>query len=324
MSFDAEVWHRMPANIRPHLLTRRGLAAAAGAAVPGIAAPWRVAAGAPPAAVPKLARAHAALAALEAAHGGRLGVVARDTASGRGIAYRAGERFAMCSTHKVLTAAAILAMVDRGDLALGRRVPYRRADLLTYAPITRQHADAGWMTVDALCAAAIAWSDNTAENLLLGLIGGPAGWTRYARSIGDGTSRLDRTEPALNDAVPGDPRDTTTPAAMARNLEVVLLRGALSRGSRARLRGWMVGSRITGTLLRAGVPNDWLVGDKSGSGEHGSRNDIGMMVPPRAAPILASVYFTGSPSPLPSRDRVIADVGRIIAATLAGAPGRPQ
>jgi beta-lactamase class A len=259
------------------------------------------------------ARAQDALAALESRNGGRLGVVVLDTGSQRGLGYRAEERFAMCSTHKFLTAAAILTMVDQGRMELGRRVPYGPADLLEYAPVTRKNVGDGFMTVDALCAAALQWSDNTAANLLLGLIGGPPGWTRYARSIGDGTSRLDRTEPALNSAIPGDPRDTTTPSAMARDLKSVLVGNVLSDVSRKRLRDWMLGSKITDHLLRAGLPNGWQVGDKSGSGERGTRNDIGIILPADSAPMLVAVFYTGSTEPSASRDKVIADVGRIIA-----------
>ncbi len=282
--------------------TRRSLVAAVGAAL------------ALPAQAQPSANAWArhALAALEAQHGGRLGVVSVDTGSGRSIRYRAAERFAMCSTHKFLTTAAALALVDQGGLALDRRVPYGRADLLEYAPVTRKNVDAGFMTVDALCAAAIEWSDNTAANLLLGLVGGPAGWTRYARAIGDTVSRLDRTELALNAAVPGDPRDTTTPAAMACNLQAVLRGQALSDASRSRLQAMMLGSKVTADLLQAGLPNGWRVGDKSGSGGHGTRNDVGIILPPEAAPILAAVYYTGTTEPISVTDHVIAEVGRII------------
>lgn len=259
--------------------------------------------------------ARGALMALEAKHGGRLGVVVLDTGSGRRISYRAEERFAMCSTHKFLTAAAVLTLVDRGQMKLDRRVPYNRAYLLEYAPITRKNVDSGFMTVDALCAAAVEWSDNTAENMLLGLIGGPAGWTRYARSIGDTTSRLDRIEPVLNTAIPSDPRDTTTPDAMVQDLDAVLLGKALSDVSRARLENWMFESKITSNLLHAGLPKDWRIGDKSGSGQHSTRSDIGIILPPKAAPILATVYYTESAAPLSSREHVIAETGRIIAAT---------
>jgi beta-lactamase class A len=262
------------------------------------------------------ARLHNALAALEARHGGKLGVVALETGSGRRIGYRAEERFAMCSTHKFLTAAAILTMVDQGQMKLDRRVPYTRADLLEYAPVARRNIDAGSMTVDALCAAAIEWSDNTAANLLVGLIGGPLGWTRYARSIGDATSRLDRIEPAMSSAIPGDPRDTTTPDAMVHDLDLVLVGKALGDASRTRLENWMLDSKITGNLLRAGLPNGWRVGDKSGAGEHGTRNDIGIIVPPGAAPIVAAVYYTESVEPRSSHEQVIAEVGRIIAQSL--------
>lgn len=271
-----------------------------------------------PATAPNSSSAHAraALATLEARKGGRLGVVALDTGSGRRIDYRAAERFSMCSTHKLLTTAAILTMVDRGHIKLDRRVPYGRADLLEYAPITRKNADAGFMTVEALCEAAIEWSDNTANDLLLGLIGGPPGWTSYVRSIGDSASRLNRTEPNLNTAIPGDPRDTTTPDAMVRDLNVVLLGKALSDASRARLENWLLESKIDSNLLQAGLPHSWRVGDKSGSGERGTRNDIGIIFPPNAAPILAAIYYTESTEPPSSREKVIVEAGTIIAQSL--------
>jgi beta-lactamase class A len=156
----------------------------------------------------------------------------------------------------------------------------------------------------------------TTPNLLLGLIGGPPGWTRYARSIGDATSRLDRIEPALSTALSGDPRDTTTPDAMVRNLDLLLVGQGLSDASRTRLENWMFDSRITANLLHAGVPDGWKVGDKSGSGDHGTRNDIGIIVPPGAAPILAAVYYTGSVEPPAAREQVVAEAGRIIAQSL--------
>jgi beta-lactamase class A len=257
------------------------------------------------------------LAALEGAHGGRLGVVVYDSGSGRRLGFRADERFAMCSTYKFLIGAAILELVDRGQLSLDQPVAYGRADLQSYAPITKQHVDAGNMTVEALAAATVEWSDNTASNLLLRLLGGPAGWTRYARSLGDTASRLDRNEPELNTAIPGDPRDTTTPAAMVRNLDVVLLGKALSDGSRGRLESWLFDNTITNTLLRAGVPAGWPVGDRSGAGDNGTRNDVGIVKRPGAAPLLVAAYYTQAAGDMAARERVIADVGRIIGRTFA-------
>lgn len=253
---------------------------------------------------------------LEMKSGGRLGVAAMDTGSGRWIGYRSGERFAMCSTHKFLTAAGILFLVDQGRLTLDQRVFYGRAELLDYAPVASKNVDAGYMTVDALCAATVDLSDNTANNLLLGLLGGPEGWTRYARLIGDATSQLDRIEPSLNTAIPGDPRDTTTPDTMVSNLGVVLLTDALSGKSRTRLERWMAGNTVTASLLRAGLPAGWRVSDKSGAGQNGTRNDIGVIRPPGAAPILAAVYCTEAALPPASRDSLIADAGRIIAQAL--------
>jgi beta-lactamase class A len=257
------------------------------------------------------------LAALEAQRGGRLGVSVLDTGTQQRLDYRANERFAMCSTHKVLTVAAILQQVDRGEMSLDRKVTFGHGDLLAYAPVAKQHVDAGVMTVEALAAATTAWSDNTADNLLLALMGGPAGWTRYARSLGDSVSRLDRIEPGLNSAIAGDPRDTTSPAAMVGDLGAVLLGKALSEASRARLESWMFDSPVTGTLLRAGLPEGWRVADKSGAGENGTRNDIGMITRPGAAPLLAAVYYTQAPGDMAAHDRVIADAGRIIAGAFA-------
>ena len=264
------------------------------------------------------AATEAALTALEAAHGGRLGVAAFDADSGRRLGYRAAETFPMCSTHKFLSAAAVLALVDRGERHLDQPVPYSAADLLSYAPITRAHVADGSMTLGALCAAALQWSDNTAANLLLTQIGGPAGWTRYARSVGDTVSRLDRTEPTLNTAIPGDLRDTTTPNAMLGDLRAVLIGDALSEASRQTLEAWMLGGTITGPLLKAGVPKDWRVADKSGSGDHGTRNDIGILLRPHAPPILAAVYYTNSPAPTADQNAVIAAVARIIATRFGG------
>lgn len=255
----------------------------------------------------------AELAALEAKNGGRLGVLALDTASGHRLGYHADERFAMCSTHKFITVAAILKMVDRGTIKLSEQIHYNQADILSYAPITSQHLKAGFMTVGALCQAAIEWSDNTAANLLLALVGGPSGWTHFVRSIGDNVSRLDRNEPTLNTAIPGDPRDTTTPTAMARDLDTILLGHVLSSSSRRLLTDWMLDNQITNNLLRAGVPKGWRVADKSGSGDHGTRNDIGLILPPSPRPpIIACVYYTDSPQPAPLRDALIAKTGQII------------
>ncbi|HEX3363482.1 class A beta-lactamase, partial [Phenylobacterium sp.] len=167
------------------------------------------------------------LAAIETRVGGRLGVFALDVRTGAKLGHRADERFPMCSTFKAMAVAAALANVESGDERLDRFVRYGEADLLGNAPITKAHVKKGGMAFGDLCAAAITVSDNTAANLILASIGGPAGWTRFVRRIGDKTSRLDRTEMSLNTAIPGDPRDTTTPAAMAADLRAVLLGGML-------------------------------------------------------------------------------------------------
>ncbi|MGB8475236.1 MAG: class A beta-lactamase, partial [Candidatus Acidiferrum sp.] len=234
------------------------------------------------------------LAAIEKSLGGRLGVAVLDTGSGRRFEHRANERFPMCSTFKFLAVAAVLHRVDEKQDQLTRFIPYTRADLLEYAPVTTQHVNEGGMTLSGLCAAALELSDNTAANLLLKTIGGPEGLTRYVRALGDQKTRLDRIEPDLNSAIPGDERDTTTPTAMLANLQTLLLGDALSPASRTQLESWLGANRTGAEMLRAGVPRDWRVGDKTGRGGHGATNDIAILRPPGKGPILVAVYSVDS------------------------------
>jgi beta-lactamase class A len=262
----------------------------------------------------KLAEASERLTSLEAKNGGRLGVVALDTGSDATLSHRADERFAMCSTFKFLLAAAVLERVDRGEENLRRQVMFAQADLEEYAPVTRARIANG-MTVSEFCAAMIEWSDNTAANLLLKTIGGPEALTRYMRALGDSETRLDRTEPTLNTAIPGDVRDTTTPRMMVQDMRSLLVGARLSYASRTLLETWLVDCKTGDTRLRAGVPGTWRAGDKTGTGDNATANDIAIFWPPDRAPILAAVYYTGSPASAEARNAVHVEVGRIITET---------
>ncbi|HET6806522.1 MAG TPA: class A beta-lactamase [Frateuria sp.] len=258
--------------------------------------------------------AAARLAGLERQHGGRLGVAILDCGDGRRVGHRADERFLLCSTFKVLAVAAVLAGVDRGDERLQRRIRFGTEGLLDYAPVTRLHTGAPGMTVEALCAAALTVSDNTAANLLLAALGGPQAVTAFVRGLGDSATRLDRTEPELNVTRPGDRRDTTTPDAMLDTLRHLLLGKALSDSSRARLLGWMRGC-LTGTdKLRAGLPAGWSAGDKTGSGAQGESNDVAILFPPRRPPLLVTAYYVAPAADAHRRSAVLAEVGSIAAA----------
>lgn len=243
---------------------------------------------------------------------GRLGVSVLDMHTGRRIAYRGDERFPMCSTFKLLMVARVLQRIDRGEEKLSRWITYRKADLLEYAPVTREHVGEGGMKLEGLAAATIEWSDNTAANLLLDTIGGPRGYTNFARSLDDTVTRLDRNEPALNTSIPGDPRDTTSPDAMADDLKRVLLGNVLSEESRKRLTGWMIACKTADRRIRAGLPKSWKSGDKTGTGRNGSTNDIAIIWPPGRKPVLMTVYYTQSKADTPAREAVIADVARIV------------
>jgi beta-lactamase class A len=263
----------------------------------------------------RLALANKRLADMEAREGGRLGVFVRDTGAGATIEHRADERFPMCSTFKLLAAAAALKRVDQGAERLDRKIAYGPSDLLEYAPVAKAHVAEGGMTVADLCAAAIDWSDNTAGNLILESIGGPSGFTEFARSLGDPVTRLDRNEPTLNESLPGDPRDTTSPRAMAGAMQKVLAGDALSGASRSQLQTWLIGDKVGDKRLRAGLPPSWRIGDKTGTGDRGSTNAVAIIWPPGRAPLIATVYYTGSSASVDARNAVHKEIGALIAET---------
>jgi beta-lactamase class A len=257
------------------------------------------------------------IARIETESGGRLGVAALDTLTDAGFGHRADERFPMCSTFKLLAAAAILARVDAKQERLDRLIEFAGADVVVNSPVTKDHVGAPGMSLEELCEAAMTMSDNTAGNLLLASLDGPQALTAYARSLGDTVTRLDRIEPELNEATPGDIRDTTTPAAMAANLRALALDKALSAQSREQLVRWLIANKTGDTRLRAGLPAGWRVGDKTGSGERGTTNDVGVFWPPDRAPVIVSIYLTQTSASPAQRNATLATVGRTVASALA-------
>jgi len=250
---------------------------------------------------------------IEQRAGARIGVAALDIGSGKHLDYRSEQRFPMCSTFKFLAAAAVLKRVDDGQGKLDRFIPYGVKDILEYAPVTKAHLNDGGMTLGALCAAAIEQSDNTAGNLLLDTIGGPNGLTNFARSIGDGMTRLDRKEPDLNSVGPGDKRDTTTPAAMCADMQRLLLGNVLSESARHQLDDWLRHNETGTLMIRAAVPKTWTVGDKTGRCGNGATNDVAVIRPPGRAPILVAIYSIGSASvSADGRAATVAEVAGVI------------
>lgn len=221
----------------------------------------------------------------------RLGVFAIDTNNNRHIQYHALERFPLCSTNKVIGVSAILKKSMKDPAFLSKKIVYTKQDLLSWSPITAQYVTTG-MTISALCQAVLTQSDNTAINLLMREIGGPKGVTAFARSIGDNTFRLDRWEPQLNSAIPGDLRDTSTPEAMAKSLQKLALGNVLGLTQRQQLQQWLKDNTTGKAGIHAGVPIHWVVGDKTGSGDYGTKNDIGIIWPPHCKPIIMAVYST--------------------------------
>jgi beta-lactamase class A len=253
------------------------------------------------------------LAELEQREGGRLGVAALDTGTGKCLQHRESELFAMCSTFKFIAVAAILQRVDQGRERLERWVDYRESDLLEYAPASKEHMKQHRMTLAEICSAAVEWSDNTAANLLLRILDGPAGVTRFIRTLGDSVTRLDRNEPTLNVVGPGDVRDTTSPQAMIKLLSTVLFGQVLSAESRTQLTTWMTDSKVGEHRIRAGLPSKWRLAHKTGTGSNAT-NDVGVIWPPNRAPIVFAAFYTQGAAPQEQREGVLHEVGRTIAA----------
>lgn len=251
------------------------------------------------------------LGELEAAAQGRLGVAILDTATGQTHGYRADERFMMLSSFKLLASALVLHRVDAGRESLQRRMAYTVRDLIPWSPVTQQHVDKGSMSLAQLCEATITTSDNTAANLILSSYGGPAALTAYARQLGDGITRLDRTEPGLNMPTPDGLMDTTTPRAMLGTLHKLLVGEALSVSSRSLLLQWLGANTTGGQRLKAGLPADWRIGDKTGTNKTDA-NDIAIVWPPQRAPVLVTAYLADSPASSQIKEETLAKVGQLV------------
>ncbi len=264
------------------------------------------------AATPPAGDAISALKQLEQREGGRLGVAAVDTATGKGFGWRQDERFALCSTFKLLLAGMVLARVDAGAERLDRALAVTADDMTHHAPVTEKHVG-GTMTVGELCHATVSTSDNPAGNILMRALGGPEALTAWLRSIGDEVSRLDRWEPEMNNqnVADGDLRDTSTPAAMAATLQTLTLGEVLTPGSKALLIDWLKATSTGPDRLRRGLPNDWAIGHKTGTGRDGPTNDVAIAWPPGRAPVIVSVYYDRKGRTMKENATILAEVGRI-------------
>ncbi|MDC7682363.1 class A beta-lactamase [Asticcacaulis sp. BYS171W] len=298
------------------MLTRRGILAGAGAlALTGCSEK-----------VNRVIDLGKRLMEIQARHGGRIGVstltsstrMVGDTAADGSLNINSTERFAMCSTFKWVLAAAILKSVDEGKLTVAQEVKYSKADIVDHAPVTTIHLDEGRMTIGDLCAATVAVSDNTAANLLLPLIGGPAGLTAFVQSLGDTVTRLDRTEPELNSNVEGDARDTTTPDAMSGLLRTVFTGNVLTPKSLSMLTDWMKATTTGPNMIPAGLPQGWTLGHKTGRGANGAVNDVAVIWPAgETAPIFLAIYTTGGTLDDKARNAIVADIARLVVDALA-------
>ncbi|MEU6084315.1 class A beta-lactamase [Streptomyces sp. NPDC047108] len=253
---------------------------------------------------------------LERKFDARLGVYALNTGTGREVAYRADERFAYASTFKALAAGAVLRKYS--VKGLDKVMRYDRDDLVAHSPVTEKHTGTG-MSLRDLCAATLRYSDNTAANLLFDALGGPKALDAVLEDLGDDVTHMDRRETELNEATPGDPRDTTTPRAFAKDLRTFALGDGLKKDERALLMRWMKTNKTGSTLIRAGVPKDWTVADKSGAGEYGTRNNIAVVTPPGGKPVVMAVLTSRDTRDAEYQDDLVAEAASVVADAVRGA-----
>ena len=242
----------------------------------------------------------------------RIGMSVFDENTGATWEYRGDERFPMNSTHKTFSCAALLKKVDGKSVTLDQPVLISKEMLVAYSPITEKSLAPKTITFGEICQAAVSYSDNTAGNAVFDAIGGASGFNSYMRSIGDEETRLDRKEPELNEATPGDVRDTTTPNAIVSSLRKILLGDGLSVTSRGELTRWMLDDQVAGALLRASLPSGWKIADKTGAGGYGSRSIIAVIWPPLKQPLVVGIYITQTRASMESSNQAIARIGSVL------------
>lgn len=253
---------------------------------------------------------------LENKSGGKLGLTIVDTSDGTTYSWRGDEKFPLCSTSKVMVVAAILKKSESDTNLLAKKITINKSDMVNYNPITSKYIDSS-MTITELSKAALQYSDNAAMNKLLSYLGGPRYATQFARTIGDKAYRLDRNEPGLNTAIPGDSRDTTTPSAMAETLNKLILGTALKKEQKAKLTEWMKGNTTGLNSIKAGLPAEWTVADKTGSGDYGTTNDVAVIWPKNHAPVILTTYFTQPEKDASARKDVLASAAKLIAEAIS-------
>ncbi|WP_406235514.1 class A beta-lactamase [Nocardia sp. NBC_01009] len=261
-------------------------------------------------------QAAARIADLEMRYESQIGLFAVDTATDKTVSNSANQRFPLLSTFKTLAVAALLKAHPLDTGYFDRVIQFTEADLVANSPVTSTKVATG-MSVAELSEAAITRSDNTAANLLLRELGGPAEVTAFLRTLGDQVSRLDRWEPELNSAVPGDPQDTTTPAALAADYRALVLGDALGTSERDRLISWLKANTTGNKRIRAGVPVNWTTGDKTGTGAYGCLNDVAITWPDGGrAPIVIAVLTRKGTADATGDDAVIADATKLATESL--------
>lgn len=248
---------------------------------------------------------------IESQLGARIGVSIYDVTDNKLWNYNGDTRFPLMSTFKTLACAKLLDDVEKGLQSFSTSTVITKSSLVKWSPVTKKYIGEKF-TLKQACSAAMIMSDNTATNIVLTGIKGPKALTQFMRSIGDNVTQLDRVEPYLNEALDGDKRDTTTPNAMVKSLDTLLFGDALSQASKDQLKQWMIDNKVTGSLLRSVLPENWSIADRSGAGGYGSRGITAVVWPDKRSPLIISIYLTQTDASFAQRNKAIANIGKEI------------
>ncbi|MCF6766562.1 class A beta-lactamase [Thiotrichales bacterium 19S3-7] len=244
---------------------------------------------------------------LELEYGGKIGITVIDTSNNATLRYHSNDRFPYCSTFKFIVVGAILKQSNHNPNLLTQRIYYTKNDIVNaYSPYTIDNLKQGnsSMSVKALSKAAM-YSDTTATNLLIKKLGGNDKVIEFAHSIGNTPFRLDRMEPHINTAIPGDQRDTSTPYAMAYSMQQIALGNVLNKMQKDYFQQWLRLNQTGDQRIRAAAPSNWIVGDKTGTGDYGTTNDVAVLWPPNHKPIIISIYYTQDKKDAKSNNMVL-------------------
>lgn len=239
----------------------------------------------------------------------KVGIYGINTENGKAYQHNADERFTFASTYKAIASGILLNKVAPSEL--NKKVEINESEIVANSPVTEQYIGK-IMSLKALIKASMLQSDNTANNKIMQELGGVNGLKHELVQLGDDVSEPQRLEPELNYFDPNSKADTTTPRAAAQTLNSILTSNEMNESNLSLLKQTMIENKTGDTLIKAGMPNSYTVGDKSGQAlTYATRNDLAFIYPKgQDKPIILAIYSKQDQKDAKPNDKVISDSAR--------------